>query len=621
VPDTELNIWLRLRDEISSEIKKVETNVSSSVGKMETAFLALAKAALVYLSLKKLKDFLVDVSKAAMAQEDAIFRLSNALKVNNDYTDKAFAGLRYFASEMQRTTIYSEKSTLALMANMRILGIESGQLQQAAKMAIGLADALNMDTETAARYVAMGLQGETMFLSRYIPAMRAAKDKTEELRIFTDWASKAFGTAQKRIEITSGSIAQIKNEATKLKEALGDELLPAIRDVSRALTDFLREHHSEFQKFFHEQAEGIRAIVDGYNALKNVIEAPLKSDVEKEKFLKKGLLDEVPLMKAANQMSRILAERARYQKEIFDKAEEWAATMTFPWADITPAREATDAERKQIELQVKATESLADMDKEIEKQKADLLGLGDMWERLEKVQKYQIELQKVYTEGSEAYLLALQKYREGLADIEALKEQKRQIEELDKSSEKAAYRISSLKEEIAEIKEPLEIALEAALAFKRGFGEAFADVIMGVQNVKDALRSLAQAVLRAALVSVGQNIATNVLQTIGVIKAHGGGVIGETSFPKIQVPAFAFAAAPRLHGYIGPAEVPAILRRGEPVGYPNVSVNIVNRSGVPLAAEAGSRLDMGGMIIDIVVDNAARHGRVYQTMQGIARRG
>ena len=51
--------------------------------------------------------------------------------------------------------------------------------------------------------------------------------------------------------------------------------------------------------------------------------------------------------------------------------------------------------------------------------------------------------------------------------------------------------------------------------------------------------------------------------------AHSGGVIGVSALPQRQVPAMAFAGAPRLHagGMVGlqPEEVPAILQRGERV--------------------------------------------------------
>ena len=49
--------------------------------------------------------------------------------------------------------------------------------------------------------------------------------------------------------------------------------------------------------------------------------------------------------------------------------------------------------------------------------------------------------------------------------------------------------------------------------------------------------------------------------------AHTGGIIGADALPSRAVPAALFATAPRFHegGFVGPGEVPAILRRGEGV--------------------------------------------------------
>lgn len=148
---------------------------------------------------------------------------------------------------------------------------------------------------------------------------------------------------------------------------------------------------------------------------------------------------------------------------------------------------------------------------------------------------------------------------------------------------------------------------------------------------------------------------------------HAGGIVGREGSSGLVNPAW-FANAPRLHsgGYLKDDEVPTILQKGEavftagqlaslgrlnrsyafveqtmgrmmqslsmpqsavpamPVGNsagsgsaPPVTVNIINQSGQQLEATAGTpRMDIEGMIVDVVISNIQRPGRMRDAMRG-----
>lgn len=149
---------------------------------------------------------------------------------------------------------------------------------------------------------------------------------------------------------------------------------------------------------------------------------------------------------------------------------------------------------------------------------------------------------------------------------------------------------------------------------------------------------------------------------------HAGGIVGGNN-PMMQVNPAWFAGANRYHsGSLRPDEVPTILQKGEavftsaqlaelgrlnrsyefverslgainsaltapvsampampaaPMGgaggmAPPVTVNIINQSGQQLEATAGApRMDIEGMIIDVVVSNIQRPGRMRDAVKGV----
>jgi hypothetical protein len=67
-----------------------------------------------------------------------------------------------------------------------------------------------------------------------------------------------------------------------------------------------------------------------------------------------------------------------------------------------------------------------------------------------------------------------------------------------------------------------EIGYEAAMTFKRGFGDAFADAMMRARSLEEAMNSLAASIQRAVLASIGENIAAGIMGSV----VGGGGFFG-----------------------------------------------------------------------------------------------
>jgi len=102
--------------------------------------------------------------------------------------------------------------------------------------------------------------------------------------------------------------------------------------------------------------------------------------------------------------------------------------------------------------------------------------------------------------------------------------------------------------------------------------------------------------LGGALGGIGGGLGGSLGGSLTAAVAHSGGVIGASMLPQRQVPAMAFAGAPRLHagGMVGlrPDEVPAILQRGE---------RVLSRREVSEGQRGGGNGRDGGVTVNMTI--------------------
>uniref|UniRef100_A0A6H1ZD29 Putative tail protein n=1 Tax=viral metagenome TaxID=1070528 RepID=A0A6H1ZD29_9ZZZZ len=158
----------------------------------------------------------------AMEQEKAQIALGAALRANDEYTEDLMHQYTKFASSIQAVTTYGDEQILKLMALQKNLGVTSGRLEEATRASIGLAAATGRDVQSMAMYIALAEQGEFTMLRRYIPALRSTTDKTEQLRIITEFAARGFLVAQENAKTFSGGLDQLKNLYGDVLERVGD---------------------------------------------------------------------------------------------------------------------------------------------------------------------------------------------------------------------------------------------------------------------------------------------------------------------------------------------------------------------------------------------------------------
>ncbi|MEW6095711.1 MAG: hypothetical protein AB1567_04180 [bacterium] len=193
----------------------------------------------------------VKAIKSASEQEKAEMALASALKVHGDNVARLIPQYRDFASAVQRRTIVGDEEVLQLMALLRNYGVMPQQMKLATEGVIGLAKALDMDTQSSARYVAMALQGEYTILQRYLPALRTATTDTEKHNIVMEAMRQGYQQAQDEASTLAGQFQQLQNAIGDVWEELGmsitqtDNMTDAVASLKEkviSLSEFIRDN-------------------------------------------------------------------------------------------------------------------------------------------------------------------------------------------------------------------------------------------------------------------------------------------------------------------------------------------------------------------------------------------
>lgn len=184
-----------------------------------------------------------DAAAAYDEQADSIRGLESALASGIDPAAGMSEKLQQAAAGLESLTGVSERATLGLMKQASHLGVHSGQLDQVAKAAIGLAEATGKDLTEATNMAAAAVKGDFSAFSELIPQINMATTAEKKLAMVQQLSAKGMELKAKQ----SGSLATVTaragNAIQKLMESVGALLAPMrllVASGTKALADSLR---------------------------------------------------------------------------------------------------------------------------------------------------------------------------------------------------------------------------------------------------------------------------------------------------------------------------------------------------------------------------------------------
>lgn len=175
-------------------------------------------------------------TKAAMEQEAATEELRASLAATGGAAASTVKRLEAFASEMQKVTIYADEVTTSGMAYAHNLGVQTEQLEEATRAAMGLAAKYNIELKTAFMLVGRASQGQTQMLTRYGIVLDETGDKSQKFAQLLRIGASSFDLAKAKAKTTTGQMIQMRNAIGEIGETIGFTLIPLMRAVIPVLT-------------------------------------------------------------------------------------------------------------------------------------------------------------------------------------------------------------------------------------------------------------------------------------------------------------------------------------------------------------------------------------------------
>ncbi len=237
----ELSITLRARNALMSGIAGARRTLMQFGGwvtglgrRMAYAFLGAGSG---------LAGFVALTARAYAKQERAEKSLASALASHGENVDALLPKLKAVAAAIQDQTGVGDEQTLQTMANLKMLGVQTDALEQAAKATIALKSA-GVEEAQATKMVALATAGNYTMLSRYLPALRTATSETEKAAAVNDFLSKGYKQQCDLLNTTGGAWQALRGRVGDVLEEFGKAI-----NKSDALTGLLNRAGDAVKRF------------------------------------------------------------------------------------------------------------------------------------------------------------------------------------------------------------------------------------------------------------------------------------------------------------------------------------------------------------------------------------
>jgi len=218
----EISIVLRAKNSMAAGLGKAAKSLKAFGGSAMRIGGMFAKAFLA--AGVAIAGFAAKAISAYAIQETAERSLIAAMNAHGEAGEALIPSLKRVAAAIQDETGAADESTLAGMAKMRMLGVQTAKLGEAAKGVIAL-KAVGLQEEAAQKAVAMAMQGSYDMLNRYLPALRMTKDETEKANIVNEFFAKGYEQQEGLLDTVGGQWKVLQGRIGDVWEEIGKAIM------------------------------------------------------------------------------------------------------------------------------------------------------------------------------------------------------------------------------------------------------------------------------------------------------------------------------------------------------------------------------------------------------------
>lgn len=225
--------------------------------------------------------FVVEGVQSAIAQEEAVNKLNQALALSGEYTQEASKDFQDYAEELQNTTTFSNDQIISTGALIESLGNLSEEgLKEATLAAANLAAQLGVDLDTAARKLGGAMEGGANSLKKFGVVAEEGSTKAETFANVIEAVNDQFaGSAAARVQTFSGATKQLANDFDDLIKVTGEAIvknqvvIAVIKEVGNVLRSATSATEGQKNNLKSFVAEGVLLAIDATVGLAAALDA------------------------------------------------------------------------------------------------------------------------------------------------------------------------------------------------------------------------------------------------------------------------------------------------------------------------------------------------------------
>jgi len=251
----ELTLVIRARNAVAAGLRSAMGAVSGFGSRVAGIFGGVFRNLMnIYAGFKMLAGA-ARLAGQAMANyaeaEKAERALAASLAAAGDNATELVPKLKAVADAIQDETGADDDAVVAGMARLRLLGVTTDKLGEAARATIAL-KSVGLEETAAQKAVAMAMQGNYDMLARYVPALRMATTESEKQRIVADLLAKGYAQQKAVLGTTSGAWMLLKVRIGNVLDEIGKAI-----ERSFGISDVLNKAGDAVKKFGERVSEWI----------------------------------------------------------------------------------------------------------------------------------------------------------------------------------------------------------------------------------------------------------------------------------------------------------------------------------------------------------------------------
>jgi uncharacterized protein YoxC len=223
-------------------------------------------------SAREVINFAKESINAFANTERSAVVLNNTLK-NFGVSDEGIRSIEDTVSRLEKLTSFDDSQIRSALSNAVIKLGDVNLAMRTVEVAMEVARARNLDLNDAVQRLSLGLLGNSRGLKDLGINIKDFGDNAQltaeqKLEVLNTVLNKVQGSVDEFNETTSGSMEKTKTSIENLKEAIGNELAPAVKDVSgliSGLFDKITEYLNKNADATNQVAKNLETIgVKGY---------------------------------------------------------------------------------------------------------------------------------------------------------------------------------------------------------------------------------------------------------------------------------------------------------------------------------------------------------------------